>query len=100
MIIEPLADITKSQSLDMITKQHNMLDVKSHNNVDFYSMIHSVNSDVKAADTAMTDYMLGKNISTHELMITFEEAKHSLKLAVEVRNKLTEAYQKITRIRV
>ncbi len=66
----------------------------------FTDLIQHLDNNIKASDNAMQSYILNQGISTHELMISMENAKHSLLLAVEVRNKLVESYEKITQISI
>lgn len=40
------------------------------------------------------------DVSIHEVMLAGEEAKISLQLAMQVRNKLVEAYQEISRTQI
>lgn len=40
------------------------------------------------------------DVSIHEVMLAGEEAKISLQLAMQVRNKLVEAYQEISRVQI
>ena len=60
----------------------------------------NVNQSIVDSNQAIEDLALGKVESTHEVIIAMEEAKMSLQLAVEVRNKLVEAYQEILRMQV
>jgi flagellar hook-basal body complex protein FliE len=45
-------------------------------------------------------FATGESDNLHELMITLEEAKLALQLAVEVRNKILDAYQEILRMQI
>lgn len=45
-------------------------------------------------------FATGESDNLHELMITLEEAKLALQVAVEVRNKILEAYQEILRMQI
>lgn len=62
--------------------------------------IEKLDQTVKLSDKAMTDYILKKDISTHELMIAMEQAKHSLQVTIEIRNRLVESYRQITQMQV
>lgn len=66
---------------------------------------------LKAGSTGLTDqanrasellsaYAVGENVATHELVMAMEQAKLSLQLAVEVRNRLVDAYQELTRLQI
>lgn len=64
----------------------------------FVDLIRHLDANIKASDNTMNSYILNQNISTHELMISMENAKHSLQMAVEVRNKIIESFEKITQM--
>jgi flagellar hook-basal body complex protein FliE len=44
--------------------------------------------------------MTGQNVELHELMISMERAGLAMELTLQVRNKLLEAYQEISRMQV
>ena len=52
------------------------------------------------ADQTINDYVAGNHDNLHEVMITAEEAKLSLQLLLQVRNKIVEAYQEIARMQI
>ena len=66
----------------------------------FIKLIEGLNNQVETSDKAIQNYILDQGISTHELMIALQNAKHSLQVAVEVRNKIVEAYNKVTRMSI
>jgi|YNPBryantNP2012_1023418.scaffolds.fasta_scaffold40694_2 flagellar hook-basal body complex protein FliE len=54
----------------------------------------------KQADLAAVQVARGENTELHEALLTMEEAGLALQLAIQVRNKLVEAYQEIMRMQV
>ena len=62
--------------------------------------LEQVNQDINKATELSDRYAIGEAIPTDELMIALEQAQLSLKLAVEVKNKLTSAYQELFRMQV
>ncbi len=46
------------------------------------------------------DYMVGKPVEFHDLMITMEKASTAMALTLQVRNKLLEAFQEIQRTQI
>ena len=46
------------------------------------------------------DYMTGKPVEFHDLMITMEKASTAMALTLQVRNKLLEAFQEIQRTQI
>ncbi|MGL4761244.1 MAG: flagellar hook-basal body complex protein FliE [Sarcina sp.] len=59
-----------------------------------------VNDKQIEADIATQKMIQGEDIAIHEVMLAGEEAKISLQLAVQVRNKLVEAFQEINRTQI
>lgn len=59
---------------------------------------YEVDSLKKDADSKMQDFAVGENSNIHEIMIATEKASLSFKLLVQIRNKLLEAYQEISRM--
>lgn len=45
-------------------------------------------------------FVAGEDVEIHEVMLAAEEAKVSLQFAVEMRNKLVEAYQELNRMQL
>jgi flagellar hook-basal body complex protein FliE len=45
-------------------------------------------------------YIVDKSVNVHQVMLALEEASLSLQLAVQVRNKVVEAYQEIARMQL
>ena len=52
------------------------------------------------ASSMLSAYAAGERISPHELVMAMEQAKLSMQLAVEVRNRLIDAYQELTRMQI
>lgn len=52
------------------------------------------------ADTAIKELVAGRNKNIHETMLTVERADTSLKLMMQVRNKILDAYREIMRMQV
>jgi flagellar hook-basal body complex protein FliE len=62
--------------------------------------IGKVNAVQLQADDAMQDYATGGDTPLHQVMISINKAELSLQLATQVRNKLVNAYQDISRMQV
>jgi flagellar hook-basal body complex protein FliE len=62
--------------------------------------INHVNAAQKEADYKMQELATGKSQNIHETMIAAEKADIALRLMVQVRNKMIEAYQEIMRMQV
>jgi flagellar hook-basal body complex protein FliE len=62
--------------------------------------ISSLNETQNAADSASVQMAAGDPIDLHEVMLARETASLHFQLAVQVRNKLVEAYQDVMRMQV
>lgn len=62
--------------------------------------VADVNQAQQIADVKMQEIATGKNHNIPEVMIAAEKADISLKLMVQVRNKIIEAYQEIMKMQV
>ena len=52
------------------------------------------------AQTAVRDLALGRTDSLHEVMLQVAQADLSFRLVLEIRNRLTEAYQEIMKMQI
>jgi flagellar hook-basal body complex protein FliE len=59
-----------------------------------------VNGQLTAADASMASFASGGSADLHTVMLQMQEASVSLKTAVQVRDKLLEAYQEIMRTQI
>jgi flagellar hook-basal body complex protein FliE len=70
----------------------------------FFDMLKSklddVNNQQIAADNTTESFIQGDNVNIQDVMLSTEEAKMSLELAVQIRNKLVDAYQEINRMQL
>ena len=57
------------------------------------SAVTQVNDNLTSADRAVEKLQTGESRSIHEVMISMEKADISLRLMVQVRNKVIEAYR-------
>lgn len=85
------------------TESHEKVSEKSAG-VDFSDLLKnalsSVNDAQLNADEAVQKVLNGETQNIHDTMIALQKADVSLKLMLEVRNKLLEAYQEIMRTQV
>jgi flagellar hook-basal body complex protein FliE len=59
-----------------------------------------VQSKQNLADEAIRKLATGEVQDVHQVMVAFEQARLSMQLLTEVRNKLVETYQEVTRMQV
>ncbi|WP_125152170.1 flagellar hook-basal body complex protein FliE [Clostridium rectalis] len=62
--------------------------------------LNEVNNKQISAEKFTSDFIKGEDVDVHEVMINSEEAKMSMELAVQVRNKIVEAYQELNRMQL
>ena len=62
--------------------------------------MEKVNLYQHQSDTAIKELVAGRNKNIHETMLTIERADTSLKLMMQVRNKILDAYREIMRMQV
>lgn len=62
--------------------------------------LDKVNDIQLNAEQATQDLLTGKATDVHQVLIATEEAKLSLEMAVQIRNKLVDAYQEISRMQI
>jgi flagellar hook-basal body complex protein FliE len=74
------------------------------NNTNFSEILKNeldkVNDIQLNAEQATQDLLTGKATDVHQVLIATEEAKLSLEMAVQIRNKLVDAYQEISRMQI
>ncbi len=62
--------------------------------------VQKVNEFQVQADTAIKEMVAGRNKNIHETLLAVERADSSLKLMMQVRNKVLDAYREIMRMQV
>lgn len=66
----------------------------------FSNGINSVNNDALNAERAEEILASGGDISAHEVMIAAEKSNLSLQMAVQIRNRLINAYSEISNMQI
>lgn len=61
------------------------------------SKLDDVNNDQIKADNSIQNFIEGNDTDIHNVMLDSEQGKLSLELAVQIRNKLVDAYQELSR---
>ncbi len=64
------------------------------------SFVENVSASEKKAQELTQDFVLGKGVPIHEVMIAGEKAKTNLELLVEIRNKAIETYKELTKMQI
>lgn len=87
-----------------ITNYMNTDKIEDNSSTSFFDTLKEkldeVNDKQIAAEDLTESFIKGEDVDIHEVMLGTEEAKMSLELAVQVRNKIVEAYQEITRMQL
>lgn len=66
----------------------------------FKDALNEINNQQLLADESTEAFIKGEDIDISEVMLNAAEASMSLQFAVQVRNKLVEAYQEVTRMQI
>jgi flagellar hook-basal body complex protein FliE len=59
-----------------------------------------VNNLQQAADTSIAQFASGKPVAIDEVMLAVQKAELALQMTQQIRNKLVEAYQEVTRMQI
>lgn len=74
------------------------------NNISFGNILEqqlsAVNDKQIDAENTTSQFVAGDDTDIHQVMLSTEEAKLSLELAIQVRNKLVDAYQELNRTQI
>ena len=62
--------------------------------------LHAVNAEVAKAEQLPSDFAAGKIDDFHEIAVQLKTADISFRFALEVRNKLIDAYREVMRMNV
>lgn len=64
------------------------------------SQVNALNGSLEQADQSARALAAGEDIPVHDVMIAMEHARLTLQLAVEVRNRIVDAYQNLTNMQL
>ena len=62
--------------------------------------INKVNESQVNANNKIEGLIKGENVSMHEVMLSVQESQMSMQLMLEVRNKLFDAYQEVSKVQL
>jgi flagellar hook-basal body complex protein FliE len=88
----PLPPISKPSTAEAASPDsfHKLLD----------NAVGSLNKLQSEADTSSAKLAAGEPVELHEVLLANEQASLAFQLAVQVRNKVVEAYQEVMRMQV
>lgn len=99
MSVTPVEFIAPGMSMEQLA-----FDKTSSTNQSFSSwmqnQISELNGAVAKSDALATQLATGQTDNLHQVMIGMEEAKIAFQLAVQVRNRVLEAYQDVLRMQI
>lgn len=71
---------------------------------DFAAMLDNevsrVNEDVSKAESALQQLASGQPVELHDVMISLEKARISVQTLIQIRNRVLEVYQDLSRMQV
>lgn len=98
MSIEPIVAVTANLETPSVANS------ELRTPIDFGSLVgqplQSLNDSLQRADAAAMSFALGEPVPVHEMMISIEQARMAMQIAVEVRNRSVEAYQELMRMQL
>ena len=62
--------------------------------------IQSVDDSMKASEQNVQNFISGKTENIHDVMISMQQSQLSFQMMVEVRNKLVDTYQELSRMQI
>lgn len=86
--------------LNPVTDQIKKLDTNNVSNFDniLTGFVKQVNMEQAESKNKLQDFIEGKGVELHEVMIAGEKAKTSFELLMEIRNKTIDMYKELTRM--
>ena len=98
-MIEAIAAISHLGASGQVVEQSSVSTQESFKSV-LSEKMQLADESINLAESQLKSAVDGQNVSIHEAMIAMEKARMQLSLVVEVRNKLVEAYQEVTRMQI
>ncbi|WP_234119833.1 flagellar hook-basal body complex protein FliE [Clostridium hydrogenum] len=93
-----------SNVMNVLQGGQNNQNANGNNNISFGNILEqqlsAVNDKQVDAENTTNQFVAGDDIDVHQVMLSTEEAKLSLDLAIQVRNKLVDAYQELNRTQI
>lgn len=84
-----------------VNPKKNEVGSKSENFADMLkNSLDEVNEKQLDSEEVAQKFLTGEDVDIHQVMLASEEARLSLQMAVQVRNKLVEAYQELNRMQL
>lgn len=100
----PTSGIYSNSNIAATSSSNDSNNSSDSNAVDFSAILKekldSVNNQEVSANNTTNDFIEGKDVNIDQVMLSTSEAQMSLNMAVQVRNKIVEAYQELDKMQV
>ncbi|MCL6477618.1 MAG: flagellar hook-basal body complex protein FliE [Peptococcaceae bacterium] len=100
MVVSPLPMILPQAAQGTMVNQNRQSNGDKSFGEVLLKALDEVNRTQLKADDAAKKFLVGEIQDIHQVTIAMEEARLMMQLAVEVRSKIIEAYQEISRMQV
>ena len=97
--LSPLEDVAPAMEFTTLTDHSAEVEGRTFRQL-LSDSLAKVNGLEAEADQAIRNLAAGKTSNIHETLITMQKAELSMRLAIEIRNKLMSALQEIMRMQV
>ena len=97
---ERAAELRAESGLDSLAKTDSGDSVERGFAARLEQGIEAVDSSIKRADALPEDLLTGKVEDFHEIAVQLKEAEFGFRFAMEIRNKLIDAYREVMRMSV
>lgn len=95
----PSEKIFGNDNFNINNNENNKTSSSSFQNV-LKDSLDKLNEKQVQADEVTNDFVAGNDVDVHEMLLDMEEAKISMQLAIQIRNKVVEAVQELTRMQL
>lgn len=104
-IPDNVKNLFQLNSSNQVNSNDNKINTGNGNDkVDFGGILEkqlsAVNDKQVGSQELSKQLVEGDNVDVHQVMLSTQEAKLSLELAIQVRNKLVEAYQELNKMQI
>jgi flagellar hook-basal body complex protein FliE len=101
MPVESASAAMEIKPIDMPETQLNSVDQGSPGFIQMLgSQVNELNDGLNQADQSARALAAGEGVPVHDVMIAMEHARLKLQMAVEVRNRIVDAYQNLTNMQL
>jgi flagellar hook-basal body complex protein FliE len=102
--VMPIENASASIAIKPIEIPEMQLDEANQGSPAFIQMLGSqvseLNDGLNQADQSARALAAGEDVPVHDVMIAMEHARLKLQMAVEVRNRIVDAYQNLTNMQL